>query len=344
MSKIKKVTFELKEYEFPEPFKITGAIHTKAENIEITVELESGATGIGEASYSYRVNGEMIASLLAMENNVNDMIKGMDVKDYRKTFDIIDGFSRTAPSVKAGVQFAVLDALSVEIGVPVYQILGGSTNRIKTDKTVGIDELEKMVEKAKKYYYTEGYETLKIKVGLDLKEDIKKMIAISEATKGAAYIVDANQGYSPKEAIQFADATYRNGVNIVVFEQPTMWNDLDGLKLIRQNSPFPIAADESARSKYDAYELIKEGCVDFINIKLMKSGISDTLAIVELAKITNTKLMIGCMSESSVGINQSVHFAAGTGAFMYHDLDSHMLMKENEFKGKFKQSGQEITL
>ncbi len=344
MSKVKKVTFELKKYEFPEPFKITGAVHTEAKNIEITVELENGATGKGESSCSYRVNGEIIAALLAMENDVNNMLKGMDVKNYRKIFDVVDGFSRTAPSVKAGVQFAVLDALSAEIGVPVYQILGGSTNKIKTDKTVGIDELENMVEKAKRYYYTEGYETLKIKVGLNLKEDIEKMIAISEATKGASYIVDANQGYSPKEAIQFADATYRNGVNIVVFEQPTMWNDHDGLRLIRQNSPFPIAADESAKSKYDVFELLKDGCVDFVNIKLMKSGISDALAIVELAKITNTNLMIGCMSESSVGINQSVHFAAGTGAFTYHDLDSHMLMKEDEFRGKFIQNGQEITL
>ncbi len=344
MSKIRRVAFELKEYEFEEPFRITGWVHNQAKNIEITLELENGAIGKGEASYSYRVNGEMISALLAMQDDVEEMLKGMDVKNYRKIFNVIDGFSRTAPSLKAGVQFAVLDALSVEIDLPVYQILGGATNKIKTDKTVGIDEMEKMVEKAKKLYYTQGFETLKIKVGENLKEDIEKITAISEATKGASYIVDANQGYSPKEAIQFAKAAYDNGVNIVVFEQPTMWNNHDGLKLIRENSPFPIAADESAKSKYDVFELVKNGCVDFVNIKLMKSGISDALAIVELAKTVDIGLMIGCMSESSLGINQSVHFAAGTGAFLYHDLDSHLLLKEEKFRGKFTQNGQEISL
>ena len=70
----------------------------------------------------------------------------------------------------------------------------------------------------------------------------------------------------------------------------------------------------------------------------MKSGISDALSIVEMTKAANVSLMIGCMSESSIGINQSVHFAAGTGAFKYCDLDSFILIKEDKFRGKFKHS------
>ncbi len=343
MSRIANVKFELKSYDFREPFKITGWTHTKAKNIEITVELENGFIGIGEASPNYRVNGEMVSALLGIEKDVNELLRGMDVRGYRRVFEVIDGFSRTAPSVKAALQFAVLDAFSMESGVPVYQILGGAKRAIKTDKTVGIDTLENMVEKAKKYR-AEGFEVLKVKVGQNVKEDVKKMFAISQAVKDAAFIVDANQGYSPKEAIRFADALYRNGVNVVVFEQPVMWYNHDGLKLIRQNTVFPVAADESAKSKYDVYNLIKEECVDFVNIKLMKSGLSDALAIVELAKIVGINLMIGCMSESSVGINQSIHFATGTGAFLYHDLDSHLLLKEEKFRGKFTQKGPEIAV
>ncbi len=343
MSKIASVKFEMKEYDFDEPFRITGWTHTKAQNVEVTVELTNGAVGIGEASPSYRVNGEVVRALLAMEEDVNLLIKGMDVRGYRAVFDVIDGLSRTAPSVKAAVQFAVLDALSMESGVPVYQILGGAKRVIRTDKTVGIDSIEEMVKKARKYR-NEGFEVLKVKVGQNVQEDVEKMVAISQEVKDGAFIVDANQGYSPKEAIRFADALYRQGINIVVFEQPVIWNDHEGLKLVRNRVPFPIAADESAKSKYDVYELMKEGCVDFVNIKLMKSGLSDALAIVELAKITGVKLMIGCMSESSVGINQSVHFAAGTGAFLYHDLDSHLLLKEKEFRGKFAQKGPEIVV
>lgn len=344
MNEIQNVTFELKRYDFFEPFRITGWVHNEAENVEVKVILKNGGIGRGEASPSYRVNGEKIPALMALQDDVKKMLQGLDVRNYRHIFNVMDGLSRTAPSIKAAVQYAVLDSLSVISGLPVYQILGGSKNEIKTDKTVGIDEIGKMVEKAKRFYHDEGYKTLKIKVGENLKEDIEKILDISDATKGASYVVDANQGYSVKEAVQFARTAYENDVNIVVFEQPIMWNNFDGLKVLRYNSPFPIAADESAKTKYDVYELIRNDCVDFVNIKLMKSGISDALSIVELAKTTDTGLMIGCMSESSLGINQSVHFAAGTGAFTYHDLDSHMLLKEKEFVGKFTQEGELIKL
>ncbi len=341
--KISDVKFEVKRYEYYETFHITGSSRNTAENIEVKLFLDDGTTGMGEASPSYRVNGEIVSSLVALESNVKEMIKGLDVRDYAKIFRAMDGLSKSAPSVKAAVQYATLDALAAEIGLPVYKILGGLKDTIETDKTISIDTLERMVQKSIETF-SQGFHILKIKVGENLKEDMDKILAISDATKGAEYVIDANQGYSPKEAIQFARFLYDNGINVKIFEQPVIWNDFEGLKLVRYASPIPIAADESARTKYDAYMLIKDDCVDLINIKLMKSGISDALAIIEMAKTANIGLMIGCMSESSLGINQSVHVAAGTGAFVHCDLDSHMLIKEDKFRGKFTQNGPKINL
>jgi L-alanine-DL-glutamate epimerase-like enolase superfamily enzyme len=339
--KISDVKFEVKRYEYHETFHITGSSRNIAENIEVKLFLDDGTTGMGEASPSYRVNGEIVSSLVTLESNVKEMIKGLDVRDYAKIFNVMDGLSKSAPSIKAAVQYATLDALSAEIGLPVYRILGGSKDTIETDKTVSIDVLEKMVQKSIETF-SQGFHVLKIKVGENLKEDMDKILAISDATKGAEYVVDANQGYSPKEAIQFARFIYDNGINVKIFEQPVIWNDFEGLKLVRYESPISVAADESARTKYDAYNLMKDDCVDFINIKLMKSGVSDALAIIETAKTANVGLMIGCMSESSLGINQSVHIAAGTGAFVHCDLDSHMLIKEDKFRGKFTQKGTKL--
>ncbi len=336
MYKISHLGFDLKRYEYLETFRIAGSSRNYADNIEIEITLDDGTYGMGEASPSYRVNGEIVQSLLQLRSTIEEMISGMDVRNYSKIFRIMDRFSRSAPSVKAAIQYAVLDALSNSIGLPVYQLLGGSTDSLITDKTVSIDTPDKMVKKATEIF-KEGFINLKIKVGENIKEDMEKISAISEATKGAEYVIDANQGYTPKEAIQFSRYLYDNNINVKIFEQPVIWNDFEGLRLIRENSSIPIAADESSKTMYDAFTLIKNECVDFINIKLMKSGISDALAIVEMAKASNTGLMIGCMSESSLGISQSVHFAAGTGAFAHCDLDSHMLLKEKNFRGKFSQ-------
>lgn len=337
MSKIKNIEFSLKTYEYEKPFHITGSIASYATNIEVKITLENGIQGYGEASPSFRVNGEKPEMIMALEDFVKEMLLEMDVKEYRMIFQATDKLFAT-PSLKAAVQFAVLDALSEEVGLEVYQLLGGATKQIETDKTVGIDTLENRVKDAKKIFDA-GFRTIKIKVGENLKEDIEAMFEIYKVSKGAKYIVDANMGYTPKQAVEFANQVYQAGIDIAVYEQPVHMSDIDGLRFVRFNVSFPVAADESAKTKFDVLRLIKEEAVDYVNIKLMKSGISDALSIVELAKSANIKLMIGCMGESSVGINQSVHFAMGTGAFDFCDLDSHLMLKEDKFKGKFLQDG-----
>ncbi|MGB9821326.1 MAG: L-Ala-D/L-Glu epimerase [Pseudothermotoga sp.] len=341
MSKISDVEFSLKTYQYEKPFHITGSIASTATNIEVKITTQSGACGYGEASPSFRVNGEKPEMIMAVESFVKELLVDMDVKEYRKIFQAADKLFAT-PSLKAAVQYAVLDALSEETGLEVYQFLGGATKQIQTDKTVGIDTLENRVKDAKKIFEA-GFEVIKVKVGENLKEDIEAMYEIYKVSKGAKYIVDANMGYTPKQAVEFANQVYQAGIDIAVYEQPVYVSDLDGLRFVRFNVPFPVAADESAKTKFDVLRLIREEAVDYVNIKLMKSGISDALSIVEIAKSANIRLMIGCMGESSIGINQSVHFALGTGAFDFCDLDSHLMLKEEKFRGKFIQNGPKMT-
>lgn len=337
MAKIRSVKFKLNTFEYIKPFHIANNIAYNTQNIEIIIELENGVQGLGEASPSFRVNGERIEALMALERIVQEMIVGMEIREYRKIFEKTESL-KFASSIKAGVQYAVLDAFGEEIGLPVYQILGGAKREIETDYTISIGSIEERVEDAKQIV-ARGHKVIKIKVGENLEEDIQGMIAIYEVSKGCRYIVDANTGYTPKEAVRFAKEVYRLGIDISVFEQPVAMMDIEGLKYVRWNSPFPVAADESARTKYDVFRLIKEEAVDYINIKLMKSGISDALAIVEIVKTVNLGLMMGCMGESSLGVNQSVHFALGTGAFDFYDLDTPLMLKEPEFRGKYKVEG-----
>ncbi len=335
MAKIKEIRFSLQEFSYEKPFHITGSIASTCTNILVEMVLENGVVGLGEASPSFRVNGEKPLALVRLQKTVQEVLSDMDVRHYRRIFDQMDTFSRSAPSIKAAVQYAALDAFSQEIGVPVYQILGGAKSFVETDMTVGINTLEQSVADASSIF-ARGFRTIKIKVGEDLEEDIQRMLAIAESTQGARYVVDANMGYTPKDAVRFAQVMDHHRIAIDIFEQPVRGEDFDGLRFVRQHSPYPIGADESIKTKYDALRLIREGCVDFINIKLMKSGISDALAIVEMAKTAGIGLMIGCMSESPIGITQSLHFACGTGAFTHHDLDSFLLLKDPAQKGRFR--------
>lgn len=342
MSKIREINFTVKEYKYKRPFCIAYSSVSQTENVEIEIITENGITGYGESAPSFRISGETPEVILSLRQKVKDMILDKDTRHYREIFNITDKLI-SSPSLRAGIQFAVIDAFCRECGIKVWEYFGGARNEIETDRTVSVRPMEERIEEALEIY-KEGFNVIKIKVGEDLNDDLEAIYEIYKLTKGCKYIVDANENYTPKEAVYFAKKLYSNGVDIAVFEQPVNRHNLEGIKYIRFNSPFPVCADESVRSRYDAFRLIKEEAIDMINIKLMKSGISDAIAIVELAKLAGIRLMIGCVSESSIGINQSVQFACGIGCFDFCDLDSHLMMDEKEYRGDFNQIGSKMIV
>ena len=340
--KIQAFEVTKKTYEYSKPFKISLGAHYESVNIEVKVVLDDGTYGLGEASPSFLISSETPSIVETGLKELCQSLVGKDVRNYRALFNETDTIFKAIPSAKAAVQYAIIDALTTSLGITPFEFFGGAKGSIFTDKTVGIGEIEDMVEEAKKIY-SEGFRTIKIKVE-SIETGVESVEKIAEVTNNTGYIVDANQAFKAKEAIELANKLYIKGVNVLLLEQPVHRKDYDGLKLVRQSSPYPVAADESVFEKYDAFKLIQDGCVDYINIKLMKSGLSDALAIVEMAKSAGVGLMIGCMGESSLGITQSVDFAAGTGAFTYHDLDSSLMLKEdNPLKG-FEREKNELRI
>jgi L-alanine-DL-glutamate epimerase-like enolase superfamily enzyme len=105
------------------------------------------------------------------------------------------------------------------------------------------------------------------------------------------------------------------------------------MKYVKEHTSVPICADESVFTSADAINIIRTGCADVINIKIMKSGIIEALDIAAIARSANIKLMIGCMLESSLGLGCSVHIAAGLGNFNYVDLDPHIEPENEPFTG-----------
>nr|WP_206076275.1 hypothetical protein [Marinitoga lauensis] len=174
MSKIKNISFKKRKYEYYKPFHITGSISNETNNIEVIIELENGLKGYGEASPSFRVNGEKIDALINLESSIREALIGKDVRNYRQIFSIMDKYF-SSPSIKAAVQYAVLDAFSEEINTPVYQILGSAKTQIEIDKTVGIDSIENMINDAIEIFNS-GFKVIKIKVG----EDLKKISKLSK--------------------------------------------------------------------------------------------------------------------------------------------------------------------
>ncbi|HEY4385282.1 MAG TPA: dipeptide epimerase, partial [Ktedonobacteraceae bacterium] len=234
-------------------------------------------------------------------------------------------------SAKAAVDMALYDLMGKVLGVPVYRLLGlNPANAAYTSFTIGIDTPAEMAKKAQQ---ASAYPILKIKVGT--KQDIEILKAIRDVSS-AVIRVDANAGWTPKEAIKNIEALVPYNIEFV--EQPVPAHDLAGLKMIREHSPLPIIADESCVSLHDIPRLSE--CVDGVNLKLMKNGgIHTALKMIHTARAHNLQVMLGCMIESSLAITAAAQL---TPLVDYADLDGHLLIKDDPYRGVQVEQGKLI--
>jgi len=213
-------------------------------------------------------------------------------------------------SGKAAVDMAIYDLYGQLYKAPLYKLLGGYRKELTTDITISVNDPEEMVKDSIEAIKS-GYKTLKIKVGKDYKKDIERMKCIR---KGVGYEValriDANQGWTPKEAINALRNMEDENLQIEFVEQPVPAWDIEGMKLVKDNISIPVLADESVFSPKEALNILEKRAADLINIKLMKTGgIYNALKICSLAEIYGVQCMIGCMLEAKVSVTAAVHLA-----------------------------------
>ena len=186
---------------------------------------------------------------------------------------------------------------------------------------------------SKKVREAEAYPLLKVKLGTD--RDLELIRALREVTDKPIY-VDANTAWTPKEAVRMIRELAPYGVELI--EQPTKPDDLEGLKFVREHSELPIFADESVKRAADIPSLV--GCVDGINIKLVKcGGLLEAMRIIHIARAHGLQVMIGCMIESSLGITAAAHL---TPLVDYADLDGHLLVANDPYRGVTLEKGKLI--
>lgn len=192
-------------------------------------------------------------------------------------------------------------------------------------------------------YREEGFKTLKLKVGKNLKADIEVLQAIREVHPTCSFILDANEGYNTEEAVEVLQKLHEMKVTPVLFEQPVHRDNWEGLRHVtrvaKDRFGVSVAADESCRDLTDLKRIIKDDVVDVVNIKLAKSGVLEALEVIELARSSGIELMIGGMVETRLAMGFSGHLAAGIGCFRFIDLDTPLLLAGDPVQGGYKALG-----
>lgn len=284
------------------------------EQPSLVVELrEDGVSGFGEATSNpyYKIG-------------VPDMMKDLDRLEsiITKTSELTpkDFWTKMQFHLKqnmfalCALDLAYNDLYARKKGKKLYELWRYETNNNPlTDYTIGIDTIEKMVSKMKEM----PWPIYKIKLGSQ--QDIDIVTELRKHTN-AIFRVDANCGWTVDETIANAQALKKLGVEFI--EQPLRADDWKGHKKVFEQSVLPIIADESCQVEADVYKCHQH--FHGVNVKLTKcGGLTPARRMLVKARSLGMKTMVGCMTESSVGISAIAHLLP---LLDYVDMDGALLL------------------
>lgn len=334
--KITQIKFGMLRVPLKTPFKTALRTVETVEDIVVQIHTDTGHIGYGEAPATAVITGDTHGSIVeAIDKFIAPRLIGQEIANLNRITQLVQTALEKNTSAKAAVEIAVYDLFGQLYGAPLYKMLGGGDPVITTDITISVDYIDKMVADSIAAV-DRGFESLKIKVGKDIGLDIERVKAIYAAVEGRALLrLDANQGWTAKQAVYAMHTLEDAGVLLELLEQPVKAQDIDGLKYVTDRVHTPVMADESVFGPMEVVELIKLRAADIINIKLMKTGgISNAIRIADIAALYGVECMIGCMLETSISVAAAVHVAvAKANVITKVDLDGPSLSKFNPVDG-----------
>jgi L-alanine-DL-glutamate epimerase-like enolase superfamily enzyme len=257
------------------------------------------------------------------------------IEGYDELSDLQDGMShwpndlweRLSPKLnhnsfaQCAIDMAVWDLYGKKMGKPLYKLWGLEYNNTpKTDYTIGIASIDKMVEKMRQF----PFPIYKIKLGTD--EDMDIMRAMRRNTD-ARLRIDANCGWTAGQAILYS--LQLKDLNVEFIEQPLPAEDWDAMKEVYKNTVLPLFADEACVREQDVKKCVNH--FHGINIKLMKcGGITPALRMIKEARALELQVMMGCMTECSIGISAIAQFLP---LLDFVDMDGALLIANDPANG-----------
>ncbi len=301
-------------------FRTAHGKATVQESVIVELE-EDGLRGYGEgtAPSYYGVTARSMCDALEAART---QIESERLDDPAALWD------RLAPKLmhnrfaQAALDEAACDLWGKKLGRPVYQLWGLDLRDIPvSDYTIGIDTIQRMAAKMAEYA---DWPIFKIKLGTP--NDLEIVRQLRRRTSGV-FRVDANGGWTADEAIRNAGELKKLGVEFI--EQPLAADDWTGMRRLFAESELPLVADESCQTEGDVPRCRES--FHGINIKLGKcGGMTPARRMIERARALGMKVMMGCMTESTVGISAVAQFLP---LLDYVDMDGAELIAADVAEG-----------
>jgi len=315
---------KLRLHQFDLPLRHVFTISRSSTSVSKTliVELEQdGLRGFGEAGEN-QYYGATIANMSEALEGVRPRLESRRLDDPAALWDDLRPLLSGNTFAQCALDQAAHDLWGKLQGQPVWRLWGLSLDNLPvTDYTIGIDSIEVMIKKLKEFA---GWPIYKIKLGTP--DDVTIVRRLREVTD-AVFRVDANCAWGVEETLRNSVVLKDLGVEFI--EQPLQPDNWDGMKTVYTESALPVVADESCQREPDVDAC--RGYFHGVNVKLVKcGGLTPARRMIARARQLGMKTMVGCMTESSVGISAIAQLLP---MLDYVDMDGALLLAKDVATG-----------
>nr|WP_221185450.1 enolase C-terminal domain-like protein [Flexivirga oryzae] len=287
----------------------SGEVHA-AEHVLVRVHTDDGVVGVAEAPPRPFTYGETQAGIVTIiETIFAPQLIGLTLLER----EVARGrLARTIgnPTAKAAIDMAMWDALGKTLGLPVTELLGGFTDRMRVSHMLGFDEAVAMVAEAEKMVDTYGIRTFKVKVG---RRPVELDTAVVRALRerfgdGVELYVDGNRGWTASESLRAMRSMA--DLDLLFAEELNPADDVLGRRWLVGKVDVPFIADESVPTAADVTREVLGGSATAISIKTARTGFTDSRRIHHLAEGLGLEVVIGNQIDGQVGTACAVAFGS----------------------------------
>lgn len=277
---------------------------------------------------------EPLAAMKASFDHLAEVLQGRDDAEIGGLMAELNRRLHGVPTVKGGIECALHDLRARTLGVPLHDLYGGRQQEsFANTRIIPLKSAAKMAEVAEGLVAA-GFRHLKVKVSGEPALDIDRVRAVRAAVgPEIRLMIDANESYTPKLAVQAINAMARFGLDLV--EQPVAANDFKSLVAVARALDVPVEADESAQDLPAILRIAEAGGIESINLRILNlGGPTKTREAIAICRAAGMDYRFGAVFGSSIVHAHSVHLAASLPQPRFpHEFSEMALLTGDRFSG-----------
>ncbi len=282
---------------FKEPYHWAGRVDLGAVNVLLEVHTDEKIVGYGEC-----IAARSAQAVVGALQSIKPLLIGSSPFDIEKLLHqarFLGGFNYTprfANLTLAGLEMALWDLIGKSVNRPIYQLLGGAFHsEIDYFGFVQGDTAQELGEHAKQLV-EQGYSVFYLKVGRGEQADMENTSVVRSVIGDRKLRLDANEAWDPCSAIYMIRRLEQFEPEFI--EQPTPAGSIPALLQVKRSINIAVAADQSAFTLYDVYDICRQGAADVIVLSFQETG--GLLAFKKAAAVAQAAGISICLHGQSV--------------------------------------------